>query len=409
METRVSCDFFGNHVVYTYVKNNKYTENKINTEGELGTVKISKTDNNLVCVKYGFIRDFGSYVLNDPNNEGDRRWEENLQVVEETINFPENIFLGLIQSEEYSLEYVEEEIKNFVEQEMAKFKEEECREKLFSSFKSSIMNLNYGITPEEQFHIMLMSFLVDVRNCFNSYQWFANKYLETMKYNHQVESTVKNILKNCYQDNEESLFSEVLGNLRSQVPAILQLWNNDGDNCYYELDKMAEDIYDFNYCPHMNSKKYRVEAKVKVETLINDLYQKGFIKSRTIPTDSRFKDYMLKYIAMCDTTYMIILRNGILKDFIVDFDSNNTLNNIYAICEKIFLLETDAVQHKDIIKPGDYKRIKYLVYVARDLTHLACQMTTGMDTKQLEFYDIDNGFGVNLFEELREKFKRYDI
>ena len=26
METRVSCDFFGNHVVYTYVKNNKYTE-----------------------------------------------------------------------------------------------------------------------------------------------------------------------------------------------------------------------------------------------------------------------------------------------------------------------------------------------------------------------------------------------
>ena len=123
---------------------NKYTENKINTEGELGTVKISKTDNNLVCVKYGFIRDFGSYVLNDPNNEGDRRWEENLQVVEETINFPENIFLGLIQSEEYSLEYVEEEIKNFVEQEMAKFKEEECREKLFSSFKSSILNLNYG-------------------------------------------------------------------------------------------------------------------------------------------------------------------------------------------------------------------------------------------------------------------------
>ena len=172
---------------------------------------------------------------------------------------------------------------------------------------------------------------------------------------------------------------------------------------------MAEDIYDFNYCPHMNSKKYRTEAEEKVDNLINDLYQKGFIKSRTGSTDSRFKDYMLKYIAMCDTTYMIILRNGILKDFIVDFNSNNTLSNIYAICEKIFLLEADAVQHKDIIKPGDYKRIKYLVYVARDLTHFACQITNGMDTKQLEFYDIDNGFGVNLFEELREKFKRYDM
>lgn len=388
---------------------NKYADNKMNTEGKLHSVKISKVSEDIIQVRYCFERDLGDYVLNDPNDEGDRDWEEDLQIVEEKICFPKNIFFGLTQSEEYSLEYVEQEIKKFVKEETQKIKKEEEREKLFSSFKSSNLSLNYAITPEEQFHTMLMAFLTDVRNCFNSYQWFANKYIKTEKYSHQVESTVKTILKNCYQDNEESLFSEVLGNLRSQVPAILQLWNNDGDNCYYELDKMAEDIYDFNYCPHMNSKKYRTEAKEKVDNLISDLYQKGFIKSRTGSADSRFKDYMLKYIAMCDTTYMIILRNGILKDFIVDFDSNNTLANIYAICNKIFLLEVDAVQHKDIIKPGDYKRIKYLVYVARDLTHLACQMTTGMDTKQLEFYDIDNGFGVNLFEELREKFKRYDI
>lgn len=398
-------DFCGN-IAEIY---NKYSKNKINTNGKFHSIKISKFSDGLVCVRYNFIRDLGDYVINDPNDEGDRSWEEDLQVVEEKICFPKNVFLGLTQPEEYSLEYVEQEIKKFVEEETQRMKKEEEREKLFSSFKSSSLSLNYAITPEEQFHIMLMAFLTDVRNCFNSYQWFANKYIRTEKYSHQVESTVKTILKNCYQDNEESLFSEVLGNLRSQVPAILQLWENNGDNCYYELDKMAEDIYDFNYCPHMNSKKYRAEAKEKVDNLINDLCQKGFIKSKTVPTDSRFKDYMLKYIAMCDTTYMIILRNGILKDFIVDFDSNNTLSNIYAICEKIFLLEADAVQHKDIIKPGDYKRIKYLVYIARDLIHFACQITTGMDTKQLEFYDIDNGFGVNLFEELREKFKRYDM
>lgn len=292
---------------------------------------------------------------------------------------------------------------------MKNFKHIKEQQETKTDFKSFSYRINYDVSVEEQFHIMLMAFLVDVRNCFNSYQWFANKYLKTEKYNHQVESTVKTILKNCYQDNEESLFSDVLGNLRSQVPAILQLWNNNGDNCYYELDKMAEDIYDFNYCPHMNSKKYRAEAKEKVDNLINDLYQKGFIELRIGPIDNRFKDYMLKYIAMYDTAYMIILRNGILKDFIVDFDSNNTLANIYAICNKIFLLEVDAVQHKDIIKPSDYQRIKYLVYVARDLIHLACQMTAGMDTRQLEFYDIDNGFGGNLFEELREKFKRYNM
>lgn len=401
-ETKIKIKNFCKNIIEIY---NKYAENKIDIDGKFQSVKISRKDEKFIRVQYNFVKDFGSYERNDPNDYGDRSWVENLKTVEKTIYFPESVFLGLTDPERYSNEYVEEELKIFAEQENKKV----ANAKLLEDFTFFTLNSNYGVLPEEQFHTMLMAFMVDVRNCFNSYQWFANRYLETKKYSHQVESTVKTILKTCYQDNEESLFSEVLGNLRSQVPAILQLWNNDGDNCYYELDKMAEDIYDFNYCPHMNSKKYRTEAKEKVDNLISDLYQKGFIKSRTGPTDSRFKDYMLKYIAMCDTTYMIILRNGILKDFIVDFDSNNTLANIYAICNKIFLLEVDAVQHKDIIKPGDYKRIKYLVYVARDLTHLACQMTTGMDTKQLEFYDIDNGFGVNLFEELREKFKRYDI
>lgn len=388
---------------------NKYSENKINMEGTLHSVKIKRLSENVISIKYNFVRDLGNYVLDDPNDEGDRHWEENLTIVEETLNIPETVFFGLTEPDRYSLEYVEEEIKCFAENEIRKTKKELEIKELFNSFKSFSLNLHYGISVENQFHAMLMAFIIDVRNCFNSYQWFGNKYIDTKKYNHQVESTVKNILKNCYQNNEEALFSEVLGNLRSQVPAILQLWKNDGDNCYYELDKMAEDIYDFNYCPHMNSKKYRAEAKEKVNNLINDLFEKGFIASKRGPVDSTFQEYMLKYIAMCDTTYMIILRNGILKDFIVNFNSNNTLSNIYSICEKIFLLEVDAIQHKDIIKPGDYKRIKYFVYVARDLTHLACQMTSGMDTKQLEFYDIDNGFGVNLFEELREKFKRYDM
>lgn len=384
---------------------NEYSENKIGIDSQLKSTKISRKDENFIYVHYTFIHDFGSYDREDSNDYGNRIWNENLRMIEEKLCFPETVFYGLTEPDRYSMEYVEEEIKCFLENETLKLKNEEEREKLFSNFSAFMLNSNYGVTPEEQFHTMLMSFVLDLRNCFNSNQWFSNKYMETTKYSHQVESTVGTVLKNCYQNNEEFLFGEVIGNLRSQIPAILQLWENNGDNCYYELDKMAEDIYDFNYCPHMNSKKYRAEAKEKVDKLIEDLYQKGFIQSKTIPTDSKFKDYMIKYIAMYDTAYMIILRNGILKDFIVDFDSNNTLSNIYTICEKIYLLKLDVIQNKEIIKKEDIKMIDCFVSVARNLIEYACQMTFDMDTKQLEFYDIDNGFGVNLFKELKDKIK----
>ena len=115
---------------------NKYSENKINMEGSLHSVKIKRLSENVISVKYNFIRDFGNYVLDDPNDEGDRHWEENLKVVENVLNVPETVFFGLTEPDRYSLEYVEEEIKCFAENEMKKIKKEEEIKQLFDSFKS---------------------------------------------------------------------------------------------------------------------------------------------------------------------------------------------------------------------------------------------------------------------------------
>ena len=188
-ETKIKIKNFCKNIIEIY---NKYAENKIDIEGKFQSVKISRKDEKFIRVQYNFVQDFGSYERNDPNDYGNRTWVENLKTVEKTIYFPESVFLGLTDPQRYSNEYVEEELKIFAEQENKKV----ANTKLLEDFKSFTLNSNYGVLPEEQFHTMLMAFLTDVRNCFNSYQWFANKYLKTEKYSHQVESTVKNILKN---------------------------------------------------------------------------------------------------------------------------------------------------------------------------------------------------------------------
>lgn len=388
---------------------NKYSDEKVDMDEEIYSLKICRASEERISVTYVFLRDFGHFVLNDPNDEGDREWQEDLRTVEKTIYFPEKIFLGLIQPETYSSEYVEEELKKFINRENEKNKKQKESKEFIESFKAFTLSSDCDVSVEEQFHTMLVAFMIDVGKCFSVNKWFVNKYFETKEYSKHVQNTVRTVLKHYYSDKEQSLISGVFSDLKNEISVVLQLWDKSIDNYFYKLDNVAEDIYDFNYCSHMNSKKYRAIAKNEVENIIEELYKAEYINFRPITSDSGFNEYMLKYIAMYQTVSTTILKNGILKDLIVDFDSNNTLYNLYVICEKILMLEVDAITHKDSIKEEDYCIIDSLSKVAKDLIVLACQLTKDMERKKLEFYDIDDGFGRNLFEILRENFKDYDI